>query len=151
MIHLSQKETALIKDLKDQEQLCADKYTRHASCASDPQLKNLFTQLAQNEQQHLQTLSELEQGSVPQMGGSGGSQLPTSFSDARADASDRQEDQYLCTDVLAGEKHASHLYDTCVFEFKDARVRDVLNHIQKEEQEHGKLIYDYMSANGMYN
>lgn len=149
MIRLSQKETALLKDLKDQEQLCADKYTRHASCAVDPQLKNLFTQLAQNELQHLQTLSELEQGTLPQMGGSGGSQLPTGFSDARADAADQKEDRYLCTDVLAGEKHASHLYDTCVFEFKDTRVRDVLNHIQKEEQEHGKKLYDYMSCHGM--
>ncbi len=26
----------------------------------------------------------------------------------------------------------------------------VLNSIQREEQEHGKRIYDYMSANNMY-
>ena len=31
-----------------------------------------------------------------------------------------------------------------------SRVRDVLNHIQKEEQQHGKLLYDYMTVNGMY-
>ena len=29
-------------------------------------------------------------------------------------------------------------------------VRQTLNHIQKEEQEHGKLLYDYMKVNGMY-
>jgi len=29
-------------------------------------------------------------------------------------------------------------------------MRDALNHIQKEEQEHGKMLYDYMSVNGMY-
>ncbi len=54
-------------------------------------------------------------------------------------------------DVLATEKHASHLYDTCIFEFNDENARNALNHIQKEEQEHGKMIYDYMSVNGMYS
>ena len=28
-------------------------------------------------------------------------------------------------------------------------MRDALNHFQKEEQEHGKKLYDYMSQNGM--
>lgn len=155
MITWSEKERTLIQELKGQEQLCVDKYTRHAASAQDPQLKNLFTQLAQNEQQHLNSLRTLEQGTVPQTGGgssSGGSQLPQHFNAVYSGASrEKQDDCYLCTDVLSGEKHASHLYDTCVFEFKNPQVRDVLNHIQKEEQEHGKLIYDYMSANGMYN
>ena len=48
----TQKEAGLLKDLKDQEQLCVDKYRRHAASANDPQLKNLFEQLAQVEQQH---------------------------------------------------------------------------------------------------
>ena len=52
--------------------------------------------------------------------------------------------------VLAGEKHVSGLYDTCVFEFRDGQARNALNHIQKEEQEHGKQLYDYMTVNGMY-
>jgi ferritin len=26
-----------------------------------------------------------------------------------------------------------------------------LNHIQKEEQQHGEQIYNYMAQNGMYN
>ena len=63
----------------------------------------------------------------------------------------KQNDCYLCTDLLATEKHASHLYDTCVFEFADGQVRSVLNQIQKQEQEHGKAIYDYMKTNSMYN
>lgn len=63
---------------------------------------------------------------------------------------DKQNDCYLCSDLLSTEKHASHLYDTCVFEFKDENIRNVLNHIQKEEQEHGKMLYDYMQVNCMY-
>ena len=55
-----------------------DKYTRHAEAAADPQLKNLFSQLAQNEQQHLQTIRQMEQGTVPQMsGGSCNLQAPS--------------------------------------------------------------------------
>ena len=64
---------------------------------------------------------------------------------------DKQTDCYLCSDVLATEKHASHLYDSCIFEFNNQSIRDSLNHIQKEEQNHGKMLYDYMKTNNMYS
>ena len=150
-MQLSQKETSLLKDLKGQEKLCVDKYTKHASCAADPQLKNLFTQIAQVEQQHLDTITQIEAGTVPTPGGGAQNQPGFSAAYGVADTSEKQADSYLCTDVLATEKHASHLYDTCIFEFKDETVRNTLNHIQKEEQNHGKMIYDYMAANGMYS
>ena len=54
-------------------------------------------------------------------------------------------------DLLATEKHASSLYDTCVFEFGQPELRRILNHIQTEEQEHGDMIYKYMKANNMYS
>ena len=41
-MQLTPKEASLLKDLKGQEQLCVDKYNRHAASANDPQLKNLF-------------------------------------------------------------------------------------------------------------
>ncbi len=146
----SQKETDLMKDLKGQEQLCVDKYTRHAEAAADPQLKNLFSQLARIEQQHLQTIQQMEQGSIPQMSGGGKNQEPTFTAAYTGDSREKQNDCFLCSDVLAGEKHVSALYDTCVFEFRDEAARQVLNHIQGEEQQHGKMLYDYMSVNGMY-
>lgn len=149
-MQLSQKETDLLKDLKGQEKLCVDKYTKHASCAVDPQLKNLFTQIAQVEQGHFNTLTQIENGSVPQM--NGGAQSKPSFTATYsvANTPDKQNDCYLCSDLLATEKHASGLYDTSIFEFTNEGLRNVLNHIQKEEQEHGKMIYDYMTVNGMY-
>ena len=147
----TQKETDLLKDLKGQEQLCVDKYPRHAEAAADPQLKNLFSQLAQNEQQHLQTIRQMEQGTVPQMsGGSCNLQAPSFTAAYSGDSKEKQNDCFLCSDVLAGEKHVSALYDTCVFEFKDGAARNVLSHIQQEEQQHGKMLFDYMQANGMY-
>jgi len=150
-MQLTQKETTLIKDLKEQEKLCVDKYTKHSGCAVDPQLKNLFTQIAQIEQTHLDTLTQIENGTVPQM--SGGSQMKPTFTANynNTQTPDKQNDCYLCTDILTTEKHASHLYDTCIFEFKDEGVRNILNHIQKEEQGHGKMVYDYMSTNAMYS
>lgn len=161
---LTQKESSLIKDLKGQEKLCIDKYTRHAACAKDPQLKTLFTQMAQTEQEHLNTLTQIESGNVPQMNANSGGCNPSAQSCpngqcgahkftatyAVAGSPDKDNDCFLCTDMLATEKHASGLYDTCIFEFKDEGVRTALNHIQKEEQEHGKKIYDYMAVNAMY-
>lgn len=150
-MQLTPKESSLIKDLKGQEKLCIDKYQKHSSCAKDEQLKTLFTQLAAVEQTHLDTLTQLEQGNTA-MGGSAPT-VKKAFSAKYAMASnpDKDNDCFLCSDVLAGEKHVSALYDTCIFEFRDENARNVLNHIQKEEQEHGKIIYDYMTVNSMYS
>lgn len=149
-MQLSQKETTLLKDLKDQEKLCIDKYTKHASCAKDGQLKNLFTMIAQIEQGHLQTLDKISNGENVTLSGSSQQKPTFSATYATDETPDKQNDCYLCTDLLTTEKGASHLYDTCIFEFKDENHRNILNHIQKEEQEHGKLIYDYMATNSMY-
>lgn len=149
-MQLTQKETELLKDLKDQEKLCVEKYTKHSSCAADPQLKNLFTNIAQIEQKHLDTIMQIENGQTPQTGS--GSQNQPSFTAAYSteETPEKKADCYLCSDVLTMEKHASHLYDTCIFEFSNETLRTTLNHIQKEEQNHGKMIYDYMSTNNMY-
>lgn len=153
-MQLTQKESSLLKDLKSQEQLCIDKYTKHASCAVDEQLKTLFTNIAGVEQQHLNTLTQIESGTVPSVsGGSDKSAVSQSFSATYGvgETEDKKSDNFLCSDVLAGEKHVSSLYDTCIFEFTQPQLRDVLNHIQKEEQQHAMQIYSYMSANNMYS
>ena len=150
-MQLTQKETMLLKDLKDQEQLCIDKYTDYASKANDAQLKELFTQIASTEQQHLNTLTQIETATPPAPGGSqSGAQKTFSASYSMGETPEKKADAYLCSDVLSAEKHVSSLYDTCIFEFKDEQCRNTLNHIQKEEQQHGKMIYDYMQTNAMY-
>ena len=148
---LTQKETTLIKDLKGQEQLCIDKYTKHAECANDPQLKQLFTRIADVEREHLNTLNQIEQGAAPAMGGAAKAQIPAFTPYHTAETPEKQQDCYLCSDLLTTEKHASGLYNTCVFEFGQTQLRQALNHIQTEEQEHGDMIYKYMKANGMYS
>ena len=146
---LTPKETSLLKDLRNQEQLCIEKYNRYASEACDGQLKNLFTQLGQTEMQHLQTLDQIASGTVPQVNGGGSQQNPT-FCASSCNPADKQKDAFLCGDALAMEKHVSTEYDTCIFEFVQPELRNILNHIQKEEQEHGQKIYAYMAANNMY-
>ena len=149
-MQLTQKESDLLKDLKTMEQLCVDKYSRNASMALDAQLKGLFTRLSQNEQKHLDAIMALQGGTVTQLGG-GNSAMPQFTATYNyADTPEKQNDCFLCTDLLSGEKSASHLYDTCIFEFTDEKARQMLGQIQTQEQNHGKMLYDYMSANSMY-
>ena len=148
---LTQKESTLIKDLKGQEKLCIDKYTKHAECAADPQLKQLLNRIADVERGHLNTLNQIEQGAAPTVGGSSQTQIPTFTAYHTSETPAKQQDFYLCSDLLTTEKHASNLYNTCVFEFGQTELRQVLNHIQTEEQEHGDMIYKYMKANNMYS
>ena len=151
-MQLTQKETDLLKDLKSQEKLCVEKYTKYSSQALDPQLKELFTSIANTEQQHLNTLTQIENGTMPNTNqGSPQQSIKTDFAECYGlgDTPDKKSDCYLCADLLADEKHVSGVYNTSVFEFRDTVLRDTLNHIQKEEQQHGKAIYDYMSVNNM--
>ena len=142
----------MLNELKGQEQLCIDKYRRASDCAVDGQLKGLFSHIADIEQQHLDTLTQIENGSVSAPA-AGGSKASPTFTEiySSAETPDKKNDCYLCTDMLTTEKHASSLYDTSVFEFRDENIRQTLNHIQGEEQGHGKMIYDYMAANHMYS
>ena len=55
----------LLEDLKKQEQVCIDKYTKYSAEACDEQLKNLFSQLGQKETEHLQTIHLILNGTVP--------------------------------------------------------------------------------------
>ena len=52
--------------------------------------------------------------------------------------------------MLMTEKYVSGAYNTAIFEFRDPQVRSILNHIQKEEQQHGEAIFKYMEKKGMY-
>lgn len=146
---LTQKETELLKDLKAQEQLCIDKYNKHADAAVDEQLKTLFLDFAKGEAEHLRIITEMEKGNVATLSGSNSANRTFSATYSCGDSPDKKNDNYLCSDLLTAEKHASQLYDTCIFEFCDQNARNVLNEIQKQEQNHGKLIYDYMAANCM--
>lgn len=155
MSHLTQKERYLLEDHKGQEELCVKKYNNYAEQAQDPQLKQLCTQLAQQEQQHLNTINQMLGGQVPNMNQQQG-QLKQQNTIMQGMTSGQtgmtnQQDSDLCTDLLSTEKYVSGAYNTAIFEFRDTNIRQALNHIQKEEQQHGEQIFNYMQSKGMYN
>ncbi len=139
----------LLQDLKTSEEICIEKYGQYAQKAEDQALSDLFMTIRSKEEEHLNTINSLISGTVPMMGGGAQSQSSQSGSGKSAQKSNSKSDEYLLKDALDTEKHVSSVYDTCIFEFTDAGARQALNHIQKEEQEHGKMLYDYMAAHGM--
>ena len=167
---LTQKEQFLLQDQKKHEELCVQKYQNYAQQAQDPQLKQLFNSLAQQEQQHLSSVNQILSGQVPTMQQNQAQnqqsqqqqqqqQQPQQpelqnqmfeFGQMQGVMSNKQ-DADLCTDMLVTEKYISSSYDNTIFECTDSNVRQVLNHIQKEEQQHGEKIFNYMKNNGMYN
>lgn len=158
-IQLTQKETMLLKDQKSHEEMCIKKYNTYANQAKDPQLKQLFKQHAAHEQQHLNSINQLLNGQIPNMTQqqnqqqqqmSSGQQNMQGSSQNPATLNSNISDADLCQDLLMTEKYVSGTYDTVIFEFTNANARQVLNHIQKEEQQHGEDIFNYMQRNGMY-
>lgn len=158
---LSQKEKQLLQDQKSHEKVCIQKYQKNAQQTSDPKLKQLFQSYAQQEQQHLNTIESILNGQVPAMNQTTPSQptqpsQPNQQNNTQAQstmtpAATSQADAMLCQDMLMTEKYVSNAYNTAIFEFTDSNVRQALNHIQKEEQEHGEGIFNYMNNQGMYN
>lgn len=166
MISFNQKETSLLEDQKKQEEICVKKYQGFAQQAQDPQLKQLFQTLAQQEQSHLDSINQMLSGQLPSMSGQN-QQPPQNGQQAQSGGqpqfsnqlafppiqmgSSAQNDKDMCEDLLSTEKYVSSAYNTAIFEFRDANVRQALSHIQKEEQQHGQQLFAYMSAHGMCN
>ncbi len=149
---LTQKEHSLLSDLKSAEELCIEKYTRYEREANDPALKNLFCEIKTTEQSHLQTINKMMQGEEVTL------DSPPSAKSVLEDTrpndlpkNQKDADAFLCKDALSMEKHVSSVYDISVFEFKNPTLRDTLANIQKQEQNHGEMLYTYMAVNGTYN
>jgi spore coat protein CotF len=158
-LRLTEKEKKLLQDQKTHEEVCIQKYQNSAQQTSDSQLKQLFQSYAQQEQQHLTTITSILNGQEPMSQSQQNqssqqmqtNQTGTSQTQAGMTASGNPADAMLCKDLLMTEKYVSNAYDTAIFEFTNSNVRQALNHIQKEEQQHGEGISSYMSSHGMYN
>lgn len=151
-MNLTQKETTLLSDLKSQEQLCIEKYNKYSGMAHDPELKQLFSSLAQNEQKHLDTINQILSGTEVTMPPQSPSAVEAKLQCKMSSCNEveKKNDAYLCKDALSMEKHVSSVYNTGVFEFTSPVLRDTLAHIQKEEQNHGEKLYNYLACNNMY-
>jgi len=152
-INLTQKERMLLEDQKSHEQVCIKKYSNYANQAQAPQLKQMFNSYTGQEQQHLNTINQILSGQVPNMGQQQGQQQAGNQNAQSGGMAGmkNENDTALCNDMLMTEKYVSDAYNTAIFEFSDTNIRQALNHIQKEEQQHGEGIFNYMQNNGMYN
>ncbi|MBO5145621.1 MAG: ferritin-like domain-containing protein [Lachnospiraceae bacterium] len=149
---LTEKETAAIKDLQQQEKTCIEKYQRYSGEAKDTVLKDLFKTLEQKEQEHFRSLQQVLSGSVPASDcndSDGRNYNPAATYDKVGDSADKKTDCFLATDCIVSEKLASSEYNTDVFCFKDSDVRKLLADIQIEEQNHAEMLYKYKNVNGM--
>jgi spore coat protein CotF len=166
-VTLTTKEKFLLEDQKTHEEQCVLKYDNYSNLACDSELKAVFRSNGQTERNHLQTINQLLNGEVPTMNQNAGSQGQTQQlsqqpqsqplsqqntinQKSSGNSSFNASDKDMCIDMLSSEKYVSSTYNTAIFEFKDAAIRDVLNHIQKEEQKHGEAISSYMISKGMY-
>ena len=140
---MTKKEQSLLKDLQNEEKLCAEKYQKAAEAACDPALKTMLGQIAKAEQNHYDTVTA---PAAAQPKAAKAQAAPRST----ATRAGKKQDAYLLADLLATEKYVAAVYNTSVFEFCDEKSRQVLSGIQQQEQHHGKQLADYMQANGMY-
>ena len=129
---LTEQETMLLNDLKQQEELCRDKYTFYSSEAKDPELKQLFEVIQKEEAEHYDTISSLLSGDTPDVGIA----APKNY-------------QPKAAYHASSEKYVSSAYNNDLFSFASPKVRQILNHIQTEEQQHAEMIYRYKTANQM--
>jgi len=149
---LTPKESSLLSDLKSQEQLCIEKYGKYSEAANDPALKQLFASLKSTEQNHLATIESMLGGTEVKMAPPpSAEQSKTACTPSSVSVEQKQNDAYLCRDALSMEKHVSGVYNTGIFEFRSPIMRDTLAHIQKEEQNHGEMLYNYLECNNMYS
>jgi len=149
---LTQKERMLLEDAKNHELLCIEKYSRYANQVQDQQFKQICKANEQSERTHLDTINQLLSGTIPQMNQqqNGNQQNQTAPAQGNQIACAGMSEKDICQDLLSTEKYVSGTYDTAIFEFRNTQVRDILNHIQKEEQQHGDAIFKYMESKGLY-
>jgi spore coat protein CotF len=148
-IQLSQKERMLLEDEKLQEEICIQKYQNYSNQAQDPQLKQLFSRISNEEQHHYTIIDQLLQGQQPNLSHGQQDQQNTTQNNLQG-AMNNQSDKVLCSDLLSTEKYVSSTYDTAIFESANPIVRQALQHIQQDEQKHGEELFNYMNSHGMY-
>lgn len=136
---LTKKEQGLLKDLQNEEKLCVEKYRKAAENACDAKLQHIFEKIEKAEQSHYDTVTGMLAGTLPAQQGQqskGQASRQKTEKDLKSTASraEKQRDAYLLSDLLGTEKYVSGVYNTAVFEFSDAKARQVLAAIQQQDR-----------------
>lgn len=151
-MELTQQQRYIVQNMKDQEKMCVQKYEKGETMAKDPVLKQLFASIRQEEQQHYDSLEQLLNGTVPRVDTkdkAGEEYHPQAYYTGNCNQTDKENDQFLCTDAITTEKYVSMAYDYELFQFADPDIRRLFNDIETEEQNHAEKIYKYKTVNSM--
>ena len=73
-MNFTTKERFFLEDQKSQEEICVQKYTNYAGMASCQELKSIFQQNGQKEQEHYNTIDQFLKGQMPSVSQSGSKQ-----------------------------------------------------------------------------
>ena len=121
---LTEQETMLLNDLKQQEELCRDKYAFYSSEAKDPELKQLFEVIQKEEAEHYDTISSLLSGDTPDVGIA----APKNYQPKAAyhASSEKYVHSGMNDDYLTVAYH---------------KVSEMLKHVRTEEQQHAEVMY----------
>ncbi len=152
MQNLTQLQQYVLQDLQAQEKMCVEKYEKYTAQAKDEVLKNLFTKIKDDEQKHLDSITQILGGTVPQVNmcdNKAKDYAPTATYTGSFSQEDKASDAFLCTDSITTEKYVSSAYNFDLFKFADSSVRELLADIEIEEQQHAEMIYKYKTVNQM--
>ena len=152
MIKLTEKEKYILEDLKSQEKLCIQKYAFYEEMAYDPELSDLFSQIKQSEQKHLNSLNAVLNGEVKDADVndySAANYIPQKDYHANSNKAEKDHDSFLATDAITMEKYVSGAYNFDLFQFSNNALRKLLADIEVEEQNHAEMLYKYKKANMM--
>lgn len=152
MINLTEKERFIIEDLKSQEKLCIQKYAFYEEMAYDPDLSELFSQIRESEEKHLNSLNEVLNGNVMDSDvndDSGANYVAKTEYHQSSNNAEKEHDSFLCTDAITMEKYVSGAYNFDLFQFSNSKLRKLLADIEVEEQNHAEMLYKYKKANAM--
>ena len=158
MNQLTQKERMLLQDGKAHEELCIKKYGSYALQARDQQVRQMFDKHQADEVQHHQTLTDIlgqggqtgQEARAGQSSAGGNAALQWNAAGvAQAGPAGANQDVMLCKDLLVTETFVSGVYDTAIFQVTDPRIRQTLEHIQKDEHQHGADLSGYLQQQGV--
>lgn len=165
MVNLTSKERLLLEGEKYQQQLAIDKYNNYALQAQDNTLKNIFSNLAKIEENHLCIIDDILNGKVPNINKNDFHSFYENKSISSNDyinignitltsmdnSNYSDGDKIICFDALATEELLHSISSSSSTEIKNTDCENIFNYIIKEKSENIKYLNDYMIKKGMYD
>ena len=176
-MQLTSKEKSLISDTLTAEEICNQKYKYYAANANDQEVRDLFSDLVQQEDQHVQMLNDALNGnfdveaaqqrssSFRQKSTAGSSKSDVKMTNKKADMEiaktsmsaknttdvEGLDDRQRLQDALMTVKHLSGNYDISILEAANNEVFQTLEQIQHDKHFHKQEIFNLMNQKGWYS